>query len=100
MLIRLKAKTIDTEMKMKEFAGGPSRCLRSMRQTNLSRAQMPLCQQLPPDCEEKFGNFHNFTQAKIAEDLTRWLSYYVIYVEKKKGRGVPLHLCFSPVVLR
>ncbi|KAJ4946549.1 hypothetical protein JOQ06_024214 [Pogonophryne albipinna] len=39
-----------------------------MRREGLSiRVRTSLCQQLPPDYEEKVSNFHKFTDAKIAE---------------------------------
>ena len=67
--IRLKAKTIATEKKIEDFTGGPSWCLRFMRRKGLSiRARTTVCQQLPPDYEEKVTNFHKFTQTKIAEN--------------------------------
>uniref|UniRef100_A0A8C9YEP1 HTH CENPB-type domain-containing protein n=1 Tax=Sander lucioperca TaxID=283035 RepID=A0A8C9YEP1_SANLU len=66
--IRLKAKTIATAMKFEDFRGGPSWCLRFMRRKGLSiRVRTSLCQQLPPDYEEKVSNFRKFTDAKIAE---------------------------------
>ncbi|XP_046693224.1 activating transcription factor 7-interacting protein 1 isoform X2 [Silurus meridionalis] len=66
--IRLKAKAIATAMKFEDFRGGPSWCLRFMRRKGLSiRARTTLCQQLPPDYEEKVSNFSKFTHAKIAE---------------------------------
>ncbi|XP_039542041.1 uncharacterized protein LOC120489360 isoform X2 [Pimephales promelas] len=65
--IRLKAKRIATAMKLEDFSGGPSWCLRFMRRKGLSiRVRTSLCQQLPPDYEEKVSNFHKFTDAKIA----------------------------------
>lgn len=85
VLIRLKAKTIATKMKMDGSAGGPSWCLRSMSQTNLSKTT--LCQQLPPNCEEKFGNFHKFTQTKI------WQDGSVIYVKKGGSDSSLLQCC-------
>lgn len=61
-------KTIATAMKCEDFRGGPSWCLRFMRRKGLSiRVRTSLCQQLPPDYEEKVSNFHKFTDAKIAE---------------------------------
>ena len=66
--IRLKAKAIATDMKIEDFRGGPSWCFRFMRRKGLSvRARTTLCQQLPPDYEEKIANFRTFTQTKIAE---------------------------------
>lgn len=66
--IRLKAKTIAREMGIGEFAGGPSWCLRFMRRKGLSiRARTTICQQLPPDYEEKIASFRQFTQAKLEE---------------------------------
>lgn len=67
--IRLKAKAIATEMKIEDFRGGPSWYFRFMKRKGLSvRARTTLCQQLPPDYEEKLANFHTFTQTKIAEN--------------------------------
>ena len=55
-------------MKFEDFRGGPSWCLRFMRRKGLSiRVRTSLCQQLPPDYEEKVSNFRKFTDAKIAE---------------------------------
>ncbi|XP_059809494.1 activating transcription factor 7-interacting protein 1-like isoform X6 [Hypanus sabinus] len=67
--IRLKAKAIATKMKIEDFRGGPSWCFRFMRRKGLSiRVRTTLCQQLPPDHEEKLANFRTFTQTKIAEN--------------------------------
>lgn len=91
-LIRLKAKTINTQMKIEEFAGGPSRCLRSLRQTNLLRAQTALLQQLPPsECEEKFGNFHKFTQtdSRRFDEKAQLLCNICKKKKKEKRRGSP-----------
>lgn len=66
--IRLKAKTVATEMKIENFRGGPSWCFRFMRRKGLSiRARTTVCQQLPPDYQEKITNFGEFTQRKIEE---------------------------------
>ena len=66
--IRLKAKTVATEMKIEDFLGGPSWCLRFMKRKGLSiRARTTVCQQLPPDYEEKISNFREFTQRNIKE---------------------------------
>lgn len=66
--IRLKAKTIAREMLIGEFTGGPSWCLRFMRRKGLSiRARTTLCQQLPPDYEEKIASFRQFIQSKLDE---------------------------------
>ena len=66
--IRLKAKTIATAMRYEDFRGGPSWCFRFMRRKGLSiRVRTTLCQQLPPDYEEKVLNFRKYTDAKIAE---------------------------------
>uniref|UniRef100_A0A8C7QPE1 DDE-1 domain-containing protein n=1 Tax=Oncorhynchus mykiss TaxID=8022 RepID=A0A8C7QPE1_ONCMY len=55
-------------MKFEDFRGGPSWCLTFMRRKGLSiRVQTSLCQQLPPDYEEKVSNFRKFTDAKIEE---------------------------------
>lgn len=52
--IRSEAKTIATEMKIGNFTGGSSQCLRFMRQKNLNvRSRMVLCQQLLPFYEKK-----------------------------------------------
>ncbi|KAI4824306.1 hypothetical protein KUCAC02_012829 [Chaenocephalus aceratus] len=65
--IRLKAKTVATEMKIENVRGGPSWCFRFMRQKGLSiRARTTVCQQLPP-YQEKITNFGEFTQRKIEE---------------------------------
>lgn len=67
--IRLKAKTIAREMNIKDFKGGPSWCFRFMKRKNLSvRARTTLCQQLPPDYQEKVENFHKFVEKKIQEN--------------------------------
>uniref|UniRef100_A0A8C8E488 HTH CENPB-type domain-containing protein n=1 Tax=Oryzias sinensis TaxID=183150 RepID=A0A8C8E488_9TELE len=67
--IRLKAKAIASEMKIEDFKGGPSWCYRFMKRKSLSvRARTTLCQQLPPDYEEKLALFRTFTQTKIAEN--------------------------------
>ena len=59
---------ITTAMKFEDFGGGPSWCLRFMRRKGLSiRVRTSLCQQLPPDYEEKVSNFRKFTDAKIAQ---------------------------------
>ncbi|KAJ4941028.1 hypothetical protein JOQ06_027315, partial [Pogonophryne albipinna] len=66
--IRLKSKTVATEMKSENFRGGPSWCFRFMRRKGLSiRARTTVCQQLPPDYQEKITNFGEFTQRKIEE---------------------------------
>lgn len=66
--IRLKAKEIATDMKIQDFRGGPSWCFRFMKRKGLVvRARTTLCQQLPPDYEEKLALFRTFTQTKIAE---------------------------------
>ncbi|KAJ4945416.1 hypothetical protein JOQ06_023101 [Pogonophryne albipinna] len=66
--IRLKAKTVATEMKSENFRGGPSWCFRFMRRKGLSiRARTTGCQQLPPDYQEKLTNFGEFTQRKMEE---------------------------------
>ncbi|XP_063754586.1 zinc finger MYM-type protein 4-like isoform X2 [Eleginops maclovinus] len=66
--IRLKAKTVATEMKIENFRGGPSWCHRFMKRKGLSiRAQTTVCQQLPPDYAEKITNFRKFTLRKINE---------------------------------
>lgn len=67
--IRLKAKTIAREMNIENFEGGPSWCFRFMRRKSLSiRMRTTLCQQLPPDYQEKVANFHKFIETKIAEN--------------------------------
>lgn len=67
--IRLKAKTIASKMCIEDFKGGPSWCFRFMRRKSLSiRARTTVCQQLPPDYEEKVANFHKFIETKIAEN--------------------------------
>ena len=67
--IRLKAKTIAREMNIEDFKAGPSWCFRFMRRKNLSiRARTTLCQQLPPDYQEKVENFHKFVETKIQEN--------------------------------
>lgn len=66
--IRLKAKTIAREMNIEDFKAGPSWCFRFMRRKNLSiRARTTLCQQLPPDYQEKINNFRTFVESKIKE---------------------------------
>lgn len=57
--IRLKAKAVATEMKIEDFKGKKSLSV---------RARTTLCQQLPPDYEEKLTSFRTFTQKKIAEN--------------------------------
>ncbi|XP_017276655.1 telomere-associated protein RIF1 isoform X1 [Kryptolebias marmoratus] len=67
--IRLKAKSIACQMNIDNFNGGPSWCFRFMRRKNLSiRARTTLCQQLPPDYQEKVANFQQFVETKIAEN--------------------------------
>uniref|UniRef100_A0A3Q3DKQ0 M-phase phosphoprotein 8 n=1 Tax=Hippocampus comes TaxID=109280 RepID=A0A3Q3DKQ0_HIPCM len=67
--IRRKAKTIATEMNIEGFKGGPSWCFRFMKRKSLSiRPRKTLCQQLPPNYEDKLASFRTFTQTKIAEN--------------------------------
>lgn len=66
--IRLKARAAAAEMKIEDFRGGPSWCLRFLKRKGLSiRARTTLCQQLPPDYEDKITNFREFTQRQIGE---------------------------------
>ena len=66
--LRLKAKTLATENNIGDFIEGPSWCLRFMKRKGLSiRARTTVCQQLPPDYEEKITNFRKYTEAKVAE---------------------------------
>lgn len=68
--IRLKAITIAKEKKIDDFHGGASWCLRFMRRKELTvRARTTICQQLPPDFEDKLQNFRNYTQEHISENL-------------------------------
>ena len=56
--IRLKAKEMAKNMKIENFVGGASWCYRFMKRKNLSiRARTTLCQQLPPDFEQKKVKF-------------------------------------------
>ncbi|GAA6100834.1 uncharacterized protein LOC120489360 isoform X1 [Tachysurus ichikawai] len=55
-------------MKFEDFRGGPSWCLRFIRRKGLSiRVRTSLCQQLPPEYEEKVSNLCKFIDAKIEE---------------------------------
>ena len=70
MQIRLKARMIAAEKDIQDFKGGPSWCFRFLGRKGLSvRTKTTICQQLPPDFEEKLTNFRNFTQEKIAENF-------------------------------
>ncbi|XP_065808847.1 uncharacterized protein [Labrus bergylta] len=64
--IRLKAKTVATEMKIENFRGGPSWCFRFMRRKGLS-IRAGTTQQLPPDYQEQITNSGESTQRKIEE---------------------------------
>lgn len=56
-------------MNIEDFKARLSQCFRFMRSKNLSiRARTTLCQQLPPDYQEKVENFHKFVETKIQEN--------------------------------
>ena len=64
--IRLKAKDIAKNMKFESFSGGPSWCFRFMKRKGLTvRNRTTMCQQLPPDFEEKLSSFRNFVQVGL-----------------------------------
>ncbi|KAK7096455.1 hypothetical protein V1264_016230 [Littorina saxatilis] len=68
--LRLKARTIATRLKIDDFKGGQSWCCRFLRRKGLSlRARTTLCQQLPPDFQEKMMSFRNYAQEQVAENL-------------------------------
>ncbi|CAM4489584.1 unnamed protein product [Leuciscus chuanchicus] len=54
---RAAARELGLNESMRRIRGGPYSW----------RVRTSLCQQLPPDYEEKVSNFHKFTDAKIAE---------------------------------
>ena len=68
--LRLKARTVASHLALADFKGGQSWCCRFMRRKGLTiRARTTLCQQLPPDFEEKLASFQNYTQEQVAENL-------------------------------
>ena len=67
--IRLKAKTLATEMDIKEFQGGPSWCFRFMRRKELTiRTRTTVCQKLPADWEEKLQCYRDYCKDVITEN--------------------------------
>ena len=63
--IRMKAKTIACKMNIEDFKAGPSWCFRLLRQETCPLRHGPtLCEQLPPDYQEKCKNFCKFVKTK------------------------------------
>lgn len=67
--LRLKARTLASEIGAADFVGGPSWCYRFMQRKALSiRARTTMSQQLPDDFGEKVEKFHEFVKKEVEKN--------------------------------